>query len=176
MKTADVIVQLRELKHRKPEFHELSPQTREDSPPPRAFPSAGPATVPLCQGGPPLTTPVVLEDRCVGCGLCQTRCYAINVKEHGLLERSAIIIEAGEGKEDRLHTGSYLELRRKESAGFADPWWNTETLGDSVPGKSLPSAHESPFPDSEFSNDDAEVGAGKVIRGAGDDSDNPFGL
>ena len=46
--------------------------------------------------------PVVLADKCVGCGLCQTRCHGINVEEKGLLERSAIIIEAGEGREDRI--------------------------------------------------------------------------
>ena len=57
--------------------------------------------------------PVVLDDKCVGCGLCQTRCYAINVKAEGLLSRSAIIIEAGEGKEDRLHEGSYIALREQ---------------------------------------------------------------
>ena len=45
--------------------------------------------------------PVVLADKCVGCGLCQTRCHGINVKEKHLLTRSAIIIEAGEGREDR---------------------------------------------------------------------------
>lgn len=38
--------------------------------------------------------PVVLEDKCVGCGLCQTRCYGINVKSKELLEESAIIIES----------------------------------------------------------------------------------
>lgn len=46
--------------------------------------------------------PVVREDKCVGCGLCQTRCFAINVTEKGLLRESAIIIEAGQGREDRL--------------------------------------------------------------------------
>ena len=45
--------------------------------------------------------PVVLADKCVGCGLCQTRCYGINVAEKKLLAASAIIIEAGPGKEDR---------------------------------------------------------------------------
>ncbi len=45
--------------------------------------------------------PVVLADKCVGCGLCQTRCYGINVVEKQLLSASAIIIEAGPGKEDR---------------------------------------------------------------------------
>jgi len=58
--------------------------------------------------------PVVLKDQCVGCGLCQTRCNAINVKEMGLLSESAIIIEAGEGYEDRLMTDSYAELRELE--------------------------------------------------------------
>ena len=59
--------------------------------------------------------PVVLADKCVGCGLCQTRCYAINVKEKHLLTESAIIIEAGPGKEDRLMTGSYIALREQEA-------------------------------------------------------------
>jgi Fe-S-cluster-containing dehydrogenase component len=59
--------------------------------------------------------PVVRTERCVGCGLCQTRCYAINVKEKSLLARSAIVVEAGEGKEDRLLRGSYRELREREA-------------------------------------------------------------
>ncbi|MBT6153207.1 MAG: 4Fe-4S binding protein [Planctomycetaceae bacterium] len=58
--------------------------------------------------------PVVLKDLCVGCGLCQTRCHGINVAEKGLLEESAIIIEAGEGREDRLLNGSYVALRKDE--------------------------------------------------------------
>lgn len=58
--------------------------------------------------------PVVLADRCVGCGLCQTRCRAVNVGAKGLLEQSAIIVEAGEGKEDRIMSGSYTELREQE--------------------------------------------------------------
>lgn len=59
--------------------------------------------------------PAVLEDACVGCGLCQTRCYAINVKDKHLLSKSAIIIEAGPGKEDRLMQGSYRDLRTAEA-------------------------------------------------------------
>jgi ferredoxin len=55
---------------------------------------------------------VVLPDRC---GLCQTRCHAINVKEKHLLDASAII-EAGAGKEDRLMSGSYVQLREQEQA------------------------------------------------------------
>jgi len=58
--------------------------------------------------------PVVLADRCVGRGLCQTRCHAINVKEKQLLKVSAVQIEAGPGKEDRLTRGSYLALRAEE--------------------------------------------------------------
>ncbi len=59
--------------------------------------------------------PVVIADKCVGCGLCQTRCHAINVKEKHLLTESAIIVEAGPGKEDRLLEGSYIELRKREA-------------------------------------------------------------
>lgn len=59
--------------------------------------------------------PVVMEDLCVGCGLCQTRCYNINVKEKGLLSHSAIIVEAGDGKEDRLMPGETLDRLRSET-------------------------------------------------------------
>jgi ferredoxin len=58
--------------------------------------------------------PAVVDHLCVGCGLCQTRCYGINVKEKGVLSQSAIVVEAGPGKEDRLLSGSYLERRRQE--------------------------------------------------------------
>ncbi|MFH1921828.1 MAG: hypothetical protein ABIP48_18335 [Planctomycetota bacterium] len=58
--------------------------------------------------------PVVLPEKCVGCGLCQTRCYAINAKAKGLLEHSAIEVRAGQGKEDRLASGSYAALRKEE--------------------------------------------------------------
>ena len=64
--------------------------------------------------------PVVLADKCVGCGLCQTRCYGINVLDKHLLTESAIIIRAGEGKEDRLTSGSYLELRAAEEKARAE--------------------------------------------------------
>ena len=59
--------------------------------------------------------PVVVNDKCVGCGLCQTRCYGINVTEKSLLAASAIIIKAGTGHEDRLMSGSYRQLREQES-------------------------------------------------------------
>ena len=67
---------------------------------------------PLADSG--FLAPVVLADRCVGCGLCQTRCYGMNVADKGLLTRSAIIVEAGNGNEDRLRRGSYKTLRENE--------------------------------------------------------------
>ena len=62
--------------------------------------------------------PVVVDDKCVGCGLCQTRCYGINVQERGVLHESAIVVKAGEGREDRMLSGSYKEatLRRENSS------------------------------------------------------------
>jgi ferredoxin len=59
--------------------------------------------------------PVVLTDKCVGCGLCQMSCYRVNVRQKDLLSASAIVIEAGAGKEDRLLTGSYVQLRQQEA-------------------------------------------------------------
>jgi ferredoxin len=64
--------------------------------------------------GSGFSAPVVLADKCVGCGLCQTRCHSINVKTKHLLTSSAIVVEAGPGKEDRMATGSYLVLREQE--------------------------------------------------------------
>ena len=61
--------------------------------------------------------PTVRADKCVGCGLCQTRCHAINVVERQLLASSAVSVVAGPGKEDRKATGSYL---RSRSPGGAD--------------------------------------------------------
>ncbi len=54
--------------------------------------------------------PVVLAEQCIGCGLCQTRCHMINVKEKGLLRRTAIEVRAGDGREDRMLCGSYRQL------------------------------------------------------------------
>lgn len=69
--------------------------------------------------GSGLLAPVVLGDKCVGCGLCQMRCRAINVKDKHLLAESAIRVMGGEGNEDRIAAGSYIELQkqRRESAG-----------------------------------------------------------
>ena len=59
--------------------------------------------------------PVVREDRCIGCGLCQMRCHAINVKAKKLLSHSAVQVMAGEGKEDRIMAGSYIALRSERA-------------------------------------------------------------
>lgn len=60
--------------------------------------------------------PVVRPELCVGCGLCQTRCYGINVAEKGLLDASAIVVLAGPGREDRIVSGSYRALRQAQQA------------------------------------------------------------
>mgnify|MGYP001149372418 CR=1 FL=1 len=39
--------------------------------------------------------PVVVADKCVGCGLCQTRCRVVNVRQKGVLAESAIKVRAG---------------------------------------------------------------------------------
>ncbi|MEK7414250.1 MAG: 4Fe-4S binding protein [Planctomycetota bacterium] len=66
--------------------------------------------------GSGFVAPVVNAAKCVGCGLCETRCTVINLKEKHLLGETAIKIVAGPGKEDRLTTGSYLALREAEAA------------------------------------------------------------
>ncbi len=58
--------------------------------------------------------PDIDSSKCVGCGLCQSRCYHINVKQRGILAESAIVIVAGGDTEDRLLDGSYLALRKEE--------------------------------------------------------------
>lgn len=78
--------------------------------------------------------PLVLADRCVGCGICQTRCKAINVDQKQLLTKSAIIIEVGPGKEDRQSTGTYIQSLRiqKTSIDQNDPFElpSSEALAD----------------------------------------------
>lgn len=100
--------------------------------------------------------PIVLADKCVGCGLCQTRCYAINVKEKHLLSKSAIIVEAGEGKEDRLMSGSYIALRQQDvqtreadapSNGGGSEFFIPDAPIPAVdPGSNLKDADDSPDP------------------------------
>jgi NAD-dependent dihydropyrimidine dehydrogenase PreA subunit len=108
--------------------------------------------------------PVVLDDKCVGCGLCQTRCYVINVKDRGVLKKSAIIVEAGEGKEDRLLHGSYRELRRAEGAA------NQST--------SLPrSLHdETRSSNTDPVSDAATIPETTILDATDNESENPFGL
>ncbi|MHC4226517.1 MAG: 4Fe-4S dicluster domain-containing protein [Planctomycetota bacterium] len=64
--------------------------------------------------------PVVLADKCVGCGLCQMRCHSVNVKSKKLLKHSAIRMEAGPGKEDRIMKGSYLALQKERAKKKAE--------------------------------------------------------
>jgi NAD-dependent dihydropyrimidine dehydrogenase PreA subunit len=107
--------------------------------------------------------PIVRADKCVGCGLCQTRCYGNNVLESNKLAASAIIVEAGEGKEDRLMHGSYRELRAAEArkrqqqqqrtAPKPDEFYIPETTPSAAP----PSTDPDPF------------GLGPAVE------DNPFG-
>ena len=70
----------------------------------------------------------MLADKCVGCGLCQTRCNLINVKAKGLLKQTAILVEAGPGRTssrtDSLHarkrTVRFLARKREnELSGFS---------------------------------------------------------
>ena len=64
--------------------------------------------------GTGFAAPVMVADRCVGCGLCQSVCHRINVKNRSVLKESAIVVYAGPGKEDRIMDGAYTELRRQE--------------------------------------------------------------
>lgn len=103
--------------------------------------------------------PVVLAEKCVGCGLCQTRCYAVNVKSEHLLDASAIVVEAGEGKEDRLMEGSYIELRHERQTEIA-------------PASSQQSA---PVESNADSDDPFGIGIGEPSTPPPED-DDPFGL
>jgi ferredoxin len=58
--------------------------------------------------------PVILPEKCVGCGLCQTRCRSINAVQKRLMDKSAIEVFAGNGREDRIFEGSYIALRKSE--------------------------------------------------------------
>lgn len=74
--------------------------------------------------------PVVLEGKCVGCGLCQMRCMAINVKDTHLLDEAAIQVVAGPGKEDRIIEGSYIELRARRRKLREPSEQETQGAGD----------------------------------------------
>jgi len=80
-----------------------------------------PSGAPLPDSG--FAAPVVIPEKCVGCGLCQSRCHNINVLEKKMFAESAIVVVAGQGSrkdgspiEDRMLTGSYLERRKGEAA------------------------------------------------------------
>ena len=80
--------------------------------------------------GSGFVAPIVQPDLCVGCGLCQMRCFAINVLETRLLGASAIRVEAGEGREDRIARGSYRALRAAERQAREEEERRTGTSGD----------------------------------------------
>ena len=65
----------------------------------------------------------------------------MNVFSKQLLDESAIIIEAGEGKEDRLMSGSYRQLRREEAASRRQQQQRRE---DEI-NKSLEKNQDDPF-------------------------------
>ena len=87
--------------------------------------------------------PLVVADKCVGCGLCQTRCYGINAQEKNLLGETAIVVEAGEGREDRIFSGSYVDLAAQRQS----PTRNTESGSFFVPPE--PSDNEEPSSEEE---------------------------
>jgi ferredoxin len=82
--------------------------------------------------------PVVREDRCVGCGLCQMRCHAINVKVQKLLPHSAIRVAAGEGREDRVLSGSYVALREERIRRKQQNEEKTRSLQNNAGSEYLP--------------------------------------
>ncbi len=84
------------------EFERVHPQLDEDG---------------LPIEGTGFAAPKVINDRCVGCGLCQSVCYRINVHTKKLLEKSTIVVYAGPDREDRIMEGLYSDLRNQE--GYA---------------------------------------------------------
>jgi len=128
--------------------------------------------------GTGFVAPVVLAEKCVGCGLCQMSCYQFNVKQKPLLAESAIVIEAGEGKEDRLMHGSYRRLRYEEARRRKiDERQRIEPGGSDyyVPGDDGDAADPfgtSPPSNSPFGIDARELNAPPLE----DRGDDPFGL
>ncbi len=78
----------------------------------------GPESQGISSAGSGFLAPFVSPQKCIGCGLCQARCYSVMVNDKKILDRSAIQIQAGPGKEDRLTAGSYLAVQaeRKKTA------------------------------------------------------------
>jgi len=66
--------------------------------------------------------PLVHPGLCVGCGACRRACFEQNVRPaQGALSRSAILVLAGQGRDDRIATGSYLDIPRPEPPAPANP-------------------------------------------------------
>jgi ferredoxin len=108
--------------------------------------------------GTGFAAPVVLNDKCVGCGLCQMVCHQFNVRGQSLLEESAIVVLAGPGREDRLRTGSYLD---RQLAAPMSPPPAAGALPTPFP------APLSPVPSSPVPSSPSRTPSGE---------DNPFGL
>lgn len=87
--------------------------------------------------------PVVLAEKCVGCGLCQTRCYNVNAKTEKHFPESAIVIAAGPAYEDRLMTGSYRDLREREAADRATRHRDLTPID--IPARPIPADDADPF-------------------------------
>ncbi|QEF97613.1 Putative electron transport protein YccM [Stieleria maiorica] len=117
------------------------------------------------------SAPVVLADKCVGCGLCQTRCNAINVKERGLLGESAIIIQAGKGKEDRMMSGSYVALREQEARQRTSAEPGVEYFVPETGVAPSPLIDESPFGVEPSGGDESPFG----VPASDTIDDDPFG-
>lgn len=64
----------------------------------------------LAAAGTGFEAPAVEAAKCVGCGYCENVCHGVNVRD-GFLDRAAIRVEAGPGREDRRRSGSYRALR-----------------------------------------------------------------
>ena len=87
--------------------------------------------------------PQVKAESCVGCGLCQTRCYSVNSKDKRLLPESAIIVETGLDREDRIRSGSYIALSQQRAQSESTPAENHDASGT---GSYLPGFLDSPDP------------------------------
>ena len=79
--------------------------------------------------------PVVLPDKCVGCGLCQTRCSGINADQKKLLAKSAIIVHSGDGREDRFTQSGHVDWQKSrvqpEARRVEPPVKNTQDASGS---------------------------------------------
>jgi ferredoxin len=65
--------------------------------------------------------PSVLPEQCVGCGLCQAKCFRINVVEKKLLPKSAIQVQAGAGVEPTARRQGTLSPIAPQATPTASP-------------------------------------------------------